>query len=171
MLEIEFKDVEFLPCDTPKDKRDREHIAGIELCRGMIKKHFGTEFDSFIYNDNGKPLVDKEGIFFNTSHSKGRVVCAISDKPVGVDIEKLTEKSSEEIENFAKRYFVENEIALLEKEEYSALAFYKIWTKKEAYSKMLGSALSRNLKIDTTTLDIDTYVEGAYILSVAVNKI
>jgi hypothetical protein len=36
---------------------------------------------------------------------------------------------------------------------------------------MLGSALSRNLKIDTTTLDIDTYVEGAYILSVAVNKI
>jgi hypothetical protein len=36
---------------------------------------------------------------------------------------------------------------------------------------MLGSALSRNLKIDTTELDIDTYVEGEYIFSVAVNKI
>ena len=108
---------------------------------------------------------------FNISHSKGRVACAVSDRPVGIDIEKLTEKSDTDIKNFAKRYFVENEIALLEKEEYSALAFYKIWTKKEAYSKMLGSALSRNLKIDTTTLDIDTYVEGAYILSVAVNKI
>ena len=170
MLEIEFKDVEFLPCDTPKDKRDREHIAGIELCRGMIKKHFGTEFDSFIYNDNGKPLVDKEGIFFNTSHSKGRVVCAISDKPVGVDIEKLTEKSSEEIENFAKRYFVENEILALELENYSSVAFYEIWTKKEAYSKMLGSALSRNFKIDTTSLPIVTYVNDGYVWSIATTK-
>ena len=91
MLKIEFKDVEFLPCDTPRDKRDREHIAGIELCREMIKQYFGVEFDSFRYNDNGKPFVDKEGIFFNISHSKGRVVCAVSDKPVDEAVKILTE--------------------------------------------------------------------------------
>ena len=167
MLKIEFKDVDFLPCDTPRDKRDREHIAGIELCREMIKQYFGVEFDSFRYNDNGKPFVDKEGIFFNISHSKGRVVCAVSDKPVGVDIEKLTEKSTEEIENFAKRYFVENEVLTLEQENYSSVAFYEIWTKKEAYSKMLGSALSKNFKIDTTALDIVTYVNDGYVWSIA----
>ena len=167
MLKIEFKDVEFLPCDTPRDKRDREHIAGIELCREMIKQYFGVEFDSFRYNDNGKPFVDKEGIFFNISHSKGRVVCAVSDKPVGVDIEKLTEKPTEEIENFAKRYFVENEIFALERENYSSVAFYEIWTRKEAYSKMLGSALSKNFKIDTTELDIVTYVNDGYVWSIA----
>ena len=171
MLKIEHVDVLFLESDTPRDKKEREHLAGINLCKDMIRKYFGDEDPKFMLNDFGKPFVDKEGIFFNISHSKGRVACAVSDTPVGIDIEKLTEKSDTDIKNFAKRYFVENEIALLEKEEYSALAFYKIWTKKEAYSKMLGSALSRNLKIDTTTLDIDTYVEGAYILSVAVNKI
>ena len=171
MLKIEHVDVLFLESDTLGDKKEREHLAGINLCKDMICKYFGDEDPKFLLNDFGKPFVDKEGIFFNISHSKGRVACAVSDRPVGIDIEKLTEKSDTDIKNFAKRYFVENEIALLEKEEYSALAFYKIWTRKEAYSKMLGSALSRNLKIDTTTLDIDTYVEGAYILSVAVNKI
>ncbi len=171
MLKIEFTDVVFSPCDTPRDKKDREHIAGIELCKAMIKKYFGEECGDFCFNDNGKPFINKEGIFFNISHSKGRVVCAVSDKPVGIDIEKLTEKTDTDIKNFAKRYFVENEISLLEKEDFSAEVFYTIWTKKEAYSKMLGSALSKNLKIDTTALPIDTYTGDGYVLSVAINKI
>ena len=171
MLKIEHVDVLFLESDTPRQKKDREHIAGIDLCREMISRYFGEENPEFSVNDFGKPFVNKDGIFFNISHSKGRVACAVSDMPVGLDIEKVTEKSDTDIKNFAKRYFVENEIKQLEEANYSSLAFYKIWTKKEAYSKMLGSALSRNLKIDTTELDIDTYVEGEYIFSVAVNKI
>ena len=171
MLKIEHVDVVFLESDTPRDKKEREHIAGLNLCKEMISKYFGADDPHFLLNDYGKPYIDKEGVYFNISHSKGRVACAVSDTPVGIDIEKLTEKSDTDIKNFAKRYFVENEIALLEKENYSSLAFYKIWTGKEAYSKMLGSALSKNLKIDTTALDIETYVEGEYILSVAVNKI
>ena len=171
MLKIEHVDVVFLESDTPRDKKEREHIAGLNLCKEMISKYFGADDPHFLLNDYGKPYIDKEGVYFNISHSKGRVACAVSDMPVGIDIEKLTEKNDNDIKNFAKRYFVENEIALLEKENYSSLAFYKIWTGKEAYSKMLGSALSKNLKIDTTALDIETYVEGEYILSVAVNKI
>ncbi|MBQ8392742.1 MAG: 4'-phosphopantetheinyl transferase superfamily protein [Clostridia bacterium] len=171
MLKIEHRDVLFLQSDTPRDKKEREHIAGLNLCKEMISKYFGADNPEFMLNDYGKPYVDVEGIYFNISHSKGRVVCAVSDSPVGIDIEKLTEKNDTDIKNFAKRYFVENEIAQLERDGYSMLSFYKIWTSKEAYSKMLGSALSKNLKIDTTTLDIETYVEGEYILSVAVNKI
>jgi len=171
MLKIEHVDVLFLESDTPRQKKDREHLAGLNLCKEMISKYFGAEDPKFILNDYGKPFVDKEGIFFNISHSKGRVACAVSDTPVGLDIEKVTEKNDTDIKIFAKRYFVENEIKQLEDANYSSLEFYKIWTRKEAYSKMLGSALSRNLKIDTTELDIDTYVEGEYIFSVAVNKI
>ena len=171
MLKIEHVDVLFLESDTPRDKKEREHIAGLNLCKEMIKKYFGADNPTFMLNDYGKPFVDKEGVFFNISHSKGRVACAVSDTPVGLDIEKLTDKSDMDIKNFAKRYFVENEVIQLEKENFSALEFYKIWTKKEAYSKMLGSALSRNPKIDTTELNIDTYVEGEYIFSVATNKI
>ena len=171
MLKIEHVDVLFLESDTPRQKKEREHIAGINLCKEMISKYFGANDPKFILNDYGKPYVDKEGIYFNISHSKGRVACAVSDMPVGIDIEKVTEKNDTDIKNFAKRYFVENEIKQLEEAGYSTLAFYKIWTKKEAYTKMLGSALSKNFKIDTTELDIDTYVEGEYIFSIAVNKI
>ena len=43
--------------------------------------------------------------------------------------------------------------------------------KKDQNRQNEVSDISRNLKIDTTELDIDTYVEGEYIFSVAVNKI
>lgn len=167
MLEIRHVDVVFLESDTPRDKKEREHMAGLNLCRTMLKEYFGTEDAKFLLNDYGKPFVDKEGIFFNISHSKGRVVCAVSDTPVGIDIEKIIPKSDTDIKSFAKRYFVENEINELEAAEYSPEAFYTVWTKKEAYSKMLGSALSRNMKIDTTSLPIKTYTNDGWVLSVA----
>ena len=167
MLKIEHRDVVFLESDTPREKKEREHIAGLDLCKNMIKRYFGADDPQFMLNDYGKPYIDREGVYFNISHSKGRVVCAVSDTPVGIDIEKLTEKNDIDIKNFAKRYFVENEILALEREDYSAVAFYEIWTKKEAYSKMLGSALSKNFKIDTTELDIVTYVNDGYVWSIA----
>jgi 4'-phosphopantetheinyl transferase len=167
MLKIEHVDVLFLESDTPRQKKDREHIAGLNLCKEMISKYFGEENPEFSVNDFGKPYVNKDGIFFNISHSKGRVACAVSDTPVGLDIEKVTEKNDTDIKNFAKRYFVENEIFALERENYSSVAFYEIWTRKEAYSKMLGSALSKNFKIDTTALDIVTYVNDGYVWSIA----
>ena len=36
MLKIEHVDVVFLESDTPREKKEREHIAGLNLCKDMI---------------------------------------------------------------------------------------------------------------------------------------
>ena len=58
MLKIEHVDVLFLESDTPGDKKEREHLAGINLCKDMICKYFGDEDPKFLLNDFGKPFVD-----------------------------------------------------------------------------------------------------------------
>ena len=76
-------------------------------------------------------------IQFSISHSKSLILCALSDKPVGVDIEDIRPRR-ETLPQFA-----------LTKEEfphYQAMggdwpAFYTMWTKKEAWCKYTGQGL------------------------------
>ena len=86
---------------------------------------------------NGKPQI--EGIYFNLSHSHDMVVCAVSQKEVGCDLEKIKEVK----EKIAEHFFTKNEIAHLklfdEKERIDE--FFRIWTMKESYVKMTGEGL------------------------------
>ena len=86
------------------------------------------------YNSQGKPyfLLFRE-IFFNISHSSNYVVCAIGDKPVGIDIEGGRKGR----QNLARRFFDRAESDWIEEAE-SDERFFRIWTLKEAYGKATG---------------------------------
>lgn len=92
---------------------------------------FDYEID---YNSQGKPyfLLFRE-IFFNISHSSNYVVCAIGDKPVGIDIEGGRKGR----QNLARRFFDRAESDWIEEAE-SDERFFRIWTLKEAYGKATG---------------------------------
>ena len=72
-------------------------------------------------------------IFFNISHSSNYVVCAIGDKPVGIDIEGGRKGR----QNLARRFFDRAESDWIEEAE-SDERFFRIWTLKEAYGKATG---------------------------------
>ena len=82
-----------------------------------------------------------EKIYFNMSHSKDFAACAISDKPIGIDIETIKTKDVEHMdkilhpEEMLLLSFVTNP---LEKKKY----FYECWVSKESYLKNLGCGLS-----------------------------
>lgn len=82
-----------------------------------------TEFNydelEFDVDENGKPYVKNAPFHFSLSHSGDYAVCAISDSPVGVDIEQERELT----EKFKKR-FAETILQ---------------WTKKEAKGKLTGN--------------------------------
>lgn len=92
--------------------------------------------------EHGKPQSDE--FYFNLSHSGNMVLCAVSKKLVGCDIEKIETPTL----RIAKRFFTENENKYLEKfeENQKAEEFFRLWTMKEAYVKMTGEGLTCSLK-------------------------
>lgn len=128
--------------------RDRQEFA---FCRGVLRILLGKYLSAhpgeinFQYQAQGKPFVDS--VSFNLSHSKGGGVLAfVGQGEVGVDLERIEEKTS--WEKLAERYFSEAEVSFLqsfpprEKKE----VFYQIWTLKEALIKGVGKGFSLPLK-------------------------
>lgn len=95
--------------------------------------------------EGGKPyLVSEPGIHFSLSHSGGWAVCAVSDHPVGVDIEQC-EPGRRDV---AARFFHPEEVRHLNTLLPSARddAFYKLWTLKESFVKTTGRGLDLPLR-------------------------
>lgn len=89
-------------------------------------------------------------ICFNLSHSHGAAVCALHDKPVGIDVEKLRPAPKRLASG------MENE------------AFFRLWTAKEATVKRWGQgigALLRPLEPDPLCLCVEGLLEG-YVVTV-----
>lgn len=116
-------------------------MTGELLLRYGLWKIFGiapdtveTAVDSF-----GKPyLVSHPDFHFNVSHTGSHCICAVSDEPVGVDMEAVRPIRHQRL---AERYFTEAEL-----EDYYALggdedAFFTMWTRKEALGKLTGYGL------------------------------
>jgi len=163
---LELKYIEYDENLSPKERRALEHDTAYELLKCMLARHFGITSATILKNENGKPYVENEGVHFSLSHTHGLAVCVIADTPVGVDCEKLVTKSDTDIEKFAKRFFVENEINFLEKGGYSSFDFFKLWTGKEATVKKRGSNMSDLKNIDVTKENLLVSSENGYIISI-----
>ncbi len=86
---------------------------------------------------HGKPYIcGKENYFFSVSHSCGAVLFSGDFEKVGVDIELLRKRKVIP----TKRFFTENELSRINSDE----DFFKVWTRKEAYSKLIGKGLAAN---------------------------
>lgn len=83
---------------------------------------------SVIREEGKKPRLDTERVEFNLSHSYGVCVVAMSDKPVGIDIEKIRDI------DYNKFDFIKAD---------SPEDFFEKWTERESYLKFTGEGLSR----------------------------
>lgn len=118
----------------------------LSLCDILGRIHIPFPLE-FYYGANGKPYLKEYPFYFNLSHSGEYVVCAISEKEIGIDIQEHRENVSKRI---AERYFSEGEKRILENcsdEEYIQI-FYDFWAKKEAYGKMTGEGIVKSLELD-----------------------
>ncbi|MGN0797645.1 MAG: 4'-phosphopantetheinyl transferase family protein [Christensenellales bacterium] len=94
------------------------------------------------YDKQGKPIGDNCNL--SISHTSGVYVLAVSDRELGVDVESQSRHISPKLGNI------------------------KLWTQKEAYGKMLGTGLTRDIVESfegddrVQTIDLD----GQYWLSV-----
>ena len=125
-----------------KDKK-LSLAAGVAFARGLKEYGLKESKVKISYSDHGKPhLIDYPDIHFNLSHSGEMAIAVFSDNEVGCDIEKIRHPNMKVID-FS---FSDQEKAIINDCNDPNKEFTKIWTFKEAYSKMVGIGLSSNLK-------------------------
>ena len=144
-------------------------VLAYQLLKEGLHKEYGiTENPIFEYNEHGKPsIVGHPEIYFNLSHCKEAVVCAISNHPIGVDVESIRE-FKDSLVNYTMN---DDEVREIEASENPASAFIRLWTMKEATMKLVGTGISNDMKtvIDTTKYKYTTIDRQRYIYTVCEN--
>lgn len=92
----------------------------------------------FVRDRRGKPRLPEHRPF-NITHAGDYAVLALSEKPVGVDIERIRSIDWKKVSN---RFFHPDEKAFLARADDPQATFFTIWTLKEAYLKAEGNGFS-----------------------------
>lgn len=114
---------------------------------------------TYRYGDKGKPYFENIPLFFNISHSGEYVLCAVSSREVGADIQKIQQT---DVMKLAKRFFSEPEYRILERCESDGerrRLFFGLWSRKEAYGKLTGEGIAAVLGKDVQNADAKRDVE------------
>lgn len=111
----------------------------------------------FEIGSHGKPALDNLRnpfkIQFNISHSRDLILIAITvEDLIGIDVEYYDKKCS--IEGLGENIFSPSEkifFSALNSKEEKKEAFFRCWTRKEAYLKAIGIGLTQDL----TSISVD----------------
>lgn len=135
----------------------------------MLLTNYGlNKCPEFSYGENGKPyLKEYPEIFFNISHCRKGIACAVCDCPVGIDIEEI--QPGGEIRDLVLN---REENAVVEMSETPEVEFTRIWTRKESFLKLTGEGIRDNMKnvlLEAQGVQFETVVnrDSSYVLSVA----
>ena len=98
------------------------------LAREMLaeKWNLAPQEIIFTYTENGKPLT--QDAFFSVSHSGDVVGCAVSDREVGLDVERIRPVPTRLGRKLEGQWQTESD-------------FWQLWTRREAAIKCRGGVL------------------------------
>ena len=125
-------------------------VAGRNVLRQSLARYLDLDPARLCLatNEHGKPRLSGEhsgsGLFFNLSHSENLAILAITTGcELGVDIELVREGL--EFHSMARQFFSPREHSELFSlpPERQRDAFYRCWTRKEAYLKGCGKGFSQ----------------------------
>jgi 4'-phosphopantetheinyl transferase len=140
-----------------KDKRCYVVTKGV--LRLLSGRYLNTDAKAieFEYEKYGKPkLKHNTNLNFNVSHSGDLAIIGfVHNHTIGVDIEKI--KNDFDTFEIASSCFSKHEIDALHKisKQEQHKAFYRCWTRKEAFIKAKGSGLSFPLDEFSVSLESD----------------
>ena len=132
--------------------RFEKHRAQFALTRATLRRLLASYLSvspreiSFCYSSHGKPCLSESSLDFNVSHTEGMAVFGFTrGRRIGVDVERI--RVDFRLDEVAGRFFSIAERTALDDlptgERHTA--FFRIWTRKEAYIKARGEGLSHPL--------------------------
>lgn len=92
-------------------------------------------------NEYGKPYLKNGEAFFSLSHSDELSFCALSERELGADVQRVRPYDS----RLAQRFFSPGELGYILSEANRDRAFTRVWALKESYIKAVGLGLKMPL--------------------------
>jgi 4'-phosphopantetheinyl transferase len=131
------------------EKHRRHFVVARGSLRYVLARYLETrpELLRFSYGAYGKPaLPGQHSLRFNLSHSHEVALLAVAlNAELGVDVEHV--RADFASEDIARRFFSRVEVETFNAlpGEQQVAAFFRCWTRKEAYIKAIGKGLSQPL--------------------------
>jgi 4'-phosphopantetheinyl transferase len=125
------------------------YIAARGLLRKLLSCYAGIEPRQLrlVIAAGGKPRIEEgaegEDLYFNLAHSNSVAVYAVTcGQRIGIDIERV--QADFNWQDIAKQFFSSNEATMLLSlpSSLQSEAFFRCWTRKEAYLKARGNGLT-----------------------------
>lgn len=167
-----------LVSDERRDDAMRyKHLFGQFAClksyvmlRELLERRGLSHPFLFGKNEHGKPfLIDHPEVHFNISHCKNGIAVAVSDAPVGIDIESFRQVS----ESLLSYTMNEEERRVIQESDDPMRTFIEYWTKKEAVFKLHGTGITHHLhELLCGDEQVTTHVNSSkrYVYSIATKK-
>ncbi len=115
-----------------------QSIFAFLLLQYAVRAEYSIEDMLQLDYSAGKPkAIGFDHLYFNLSHCKLAVACALSASAVGVDVQDGTRSHL----SVAKQVCCERELAYLEAAQAPQTEFVKLWTRKESYGKFTGQGI------------------------------
>ncbi len=155
-------------------------VAGEMLVRKAVSEWCYIQPDKIMIDTGkyGKPYIVGLDVEFNISHSGDMVVCAVDDRPVGIDVELIRPIDL----TIAKRICTNDELMYLfghkatnidfsYTEDAGILArFFELWTSKEAYGKCIGVGLFSDASLSDAYEHTHIICDDKYYISIVTVK-
>lgn len=145
--------------DTLRKPEDKiRSLCGELLVEKLLAECGITEAKLHRYA-NGQPYLSGCDLFVSISHSEDMVACAVSDAPVGIDIQKIRPISPA----------LSRHLCTPEEAEYAGTSLhrlYEIWTGKEAWFKKQGTGITDLKSVNILPLSRQVHILGDYMLQI-----
>jgi 4'-phosphopantetheinyl transferase len=125
------------------------------LLGGYLKTN--PEKIQFAYGSAGKPAVVGSAVTFNLAHSGPYALIGVMlDRQLGVDVEQIRE--IDDISSVAQYSFSPDEFSRWQSlpANQKVIAFYRCWSRKEAYLKAIGEGIAQRLQKFDVAFETDT---------------
>src|SRR5262249_39201341 len=97
-----------------------------------------------VEGDGAKPTLAGQELEFNVAHTDGLAVIAVAHVAVGVDVERVEAIAPDEFDDLVAFVLTERELEELVRlpEQERLAAYYRVWTRKEAFVKATGEGIA-----------------------------
>ena len=153
---------------------ERRHMSvlGEWRVKTVLAQRFGCPVESVVLarTERGKPYAVGLPVHFSLSHTGPWLALAVSDRPVGIDVERLRPVG----EKLARRICSPSdwEYLLAGKEAFEAEdgeqreRFFRIWTAKEAWYKREGTGITALRQPDYAAIPAQHFRQGELLITV-----